>query len=112
MGDWLIKNVPEDVKDAIKQRARDYGGTIPQVLAMMFDQPSPKKDGDSWLLHNIDSNTRQRIMEEAWKNKETVGEFFDSLLDAWDTRKETERTKEELRRALLNEFRKLLKSVK
>lgn len=80
--DWLIKDIPVEVYDAIKKKTIDYGCTIPELLRYTFLDPV-KKDRPrhkAWTIKSIDENLVAEIKNNAIKQGVPVGEYLKGLV--------------------------------
>ena len=107
--DWTIKNIPVSTVNAIKQRAVDCGGTIPQILSLEFGAVEKVKRGGSWLLYNISGDTKEKIMGGAISRKETIEEFLEYLLDCKTKAEEKEEKEDQIKKNLIKKVKHALK---
>ena len=81
--DWLIKNMPEDVYKVIKEKAVDYGCTIPELFRLEFMDYIPAENNSrniSWTIKKVNKNTIAAIKSNAKKSGMSVGVYLDRLL--------------------------------
>lgn len=80
--DWLIKRVPTEVYDAIKEKTKDMGCTIPELLRFTFCDGVKKERPAtiSWKIKAIDENVVNAIKKNAVKSNVSVGDYLKGLL--------------------------------
>lgn len=75
MGNWTIKNVSEDVRDKIKEEARNNGLTIGNYLAVLFDGEM-KSLGYQWTISGVDKGTAKKLIRNARSRKLSLADYL------------------------------------
>ena len=75
--DWLVTNMGKDVKEVIKAKAKGYGCTIPQLLALDYSNtPIPSKDSKGWFIPYIDNSLVDDLKDAAKNRNISVAKYL------------------------------------
>ena len=78
---WTVCNMPDETIAAIKNRAIDYGCSIPEVLADAFGQEANCEVTKAWKLKNVPLSTRKKLTKRAMQAKMPIAKVLEDLLD-------------------------------
>jgi len=102
---WTVCNMPDDVINAIRNRAIDYGCSIPEVLADAFGHEAPAERTKVWKLYNVPIDVRKRLSRRAMRDKMPIAKVLERLLDV----KQDAEIEKGIRRQVTDEVRGYLK---
>jgi hypothetical protein len=101
--DWLIKDIPIPVYDAIKQRCFDLSCSIPKLFEMEFGPKLKTNKEKAWTIKSIDTDTIGMIQDKAKDNKMSVGRYLQHLMERKEDICKLEQKKAEYKERLIKE---------
>jgi Zn-finger nucleic acid-binding protein len=112
---WSIRYINDKVIERIKTRAKEYGLSIPKLLALDYDVDVQPKNNKAWTIHYLDKGTIDNIMKHARKENVSVADYL-AKIDRFYNKKKDERNKlkgkvKQAKKELLKEFKVSLENL-
>ena len=106
---WTIYDMDDKTKQAIKNKAKDFGCTIPYLLTLTFNNSDleSKQGQQSWTIHNLSYQDIDYIKRGSASSDKSIALFLkDTIKQAKATLQDKNRTKELLKELLENLYSK------
>jgi len=77
---WSVVGMPVETINAIKNRAMEYGCSIPEVLATEFGGEAKHEAKKVWVLYNVPKEVQEELSRRARKIQKPIYLVLQDLL--------------------------------